>query len=106
VNIRLKKHQGNIRLEHPDKSAVAEHSMNLGHHIQFHNTSILTTKTSYDDHIVREAIEIELRLNNMNREVGFYLSKSWKPIASSLKKPPEHDARSTRPCWSMHTQQL
>jgi hypothetical protein len=50
----------------------------------------------YMDLIVREAIEIELYSNNMNREVGFCLSKSWKPLICSLKKPPEHDARSTR----------
>jgi hypothetical protein len=42
----------------------------------FHNTSILTTITRYMDHIVREAIEIELHPNNMNRDVGFCLSKS------------------------------
>jgi hypothetical protein len=58
-------------LEHPDKSAVAEHNVNLGHHIQFHNTFILTTKTQYVDRIVREVIEIVLHPNNMNREVGF-----------------------------------
>jgi hypothetical protein len=48
------------------------------------------------DHIIREAIEIELQPNNMNREVGFCLSKSWKPLICSLKKPLEHDVRSTR----------
>jgi hypothetical protein len=60
VDIRLKKHQRHIRLEHPDKLAIAEHSIDHGHHIQFHNSSILTTKTRYMDCIVREAIEIEL----------------------------------------------
>jgi hypothetical protein len=48
------------------------------------------------DHIVREAIEIELHPNNMNREMCFCLSSSWKPLICSLKKPPELDARSTR----------
>jgi hypothetical protein len=48
------------------------------------------------DRIVREAIEIELHPSNMNREMGFCLSSSWKPLICSLKKPPEHDAKSTR----------
>jgi hypothetical protein len=39
--------------------------------IQFHNSSILTTKTRYMDRIVREAIEIELRPYNINRENDF-----------------------------------
>jgi hypothetical protein len=28
------------------------------------------------DHIIREAVEIELHLNNINREDGFSLSRS------------------------------
>jgi hypothetical protein len=56
------------------------------HRIQFHNTSILATKSRYMDCIIVEAIEIELHPNNMKRETGFCLSKSWKPLACSLKK--------------------
>jgi hypothetical protein len=46
VNIRLKEHQQHIRLEHLDKSAIAEHSINQGHCIQFHSSTILTTALS------------------------------------------------------------
>jgi hypothetical protein len=95
VDTRLKEHQRYIRLEHPDKSSVAEHTVDLGYRIQFHETSILATKTRYMDRIIREAIEIELHPNNMNRVIGFCLRKSQKPLICSLKKPPEHDGRST-----------
>jgi hypothetical protein len=37
MDMRLKKQQWHIRLEHPEKSAVAEHSVDLGHCIQFHH---------------------------------------------------------------------
>jgi hypothetical protein len=85
VDIRLKEHQRHIRLEHPDKSAIAQHSIDQGYHIQFHNASILATKTRYIDCIVREVIESELHPYNSNREGGFCLSKSWKSLIDSLK---------------------
>jgi hypothetical protein len=59
--------------------------INQGHRIQFHSSFILATKTRYMDRIVREAIEIELHPYSINREGGFCLSKSWKPLIGSLK---------------------
>jgi hypothetical protein len=44
------------------------------------------------DRIGREATEIELHPYNINREDGFCLSKSWKPLIGSLKLP-GHDPR-------------
>jgi hypothetical protein len=92
VDIRWKEHQRHIILEHPDKSAVAEHSIDQGHRIQFHNSPILATKTRYMDRIIREAIEIELHSYNINRESGFCLCKSWNPLIGSLKLS-GHDPR-------------
>jgi hypothetical protein len=83
-----KKNPEKVGLEHPDKSAVAEHCVDSEHSIPFHDTSSLATKIRYMDRTVREAIENELRTNNINRDVGFCLSKSWKPLISSAKKSP------------------
>jgi hypothetical protein len=80
LDIRLKEHQRHIRLEYPDKSDVAENIIDQGRRIQFHSSSILASKTRYMDRIVREAIEIELHPYIINREGGFCLSKSWKPL--------------------------
>jgi hypothetical protein len=44
VDTRLKEHQRHIPLEHPHKLAVADHRDDLGHRVQFHNTSILPLK--------------------------------------------------------------
>jgi hypothetical protein len=76
VDIRLKEHQWHIRLEHPDKSVVAKHSIEHIHCIQFHNSSILATKTRYMDRTVKEAIDIEILYLDINREGGSCLSKS------------------------------
>lgn len=70
---------------------MVEHSINLGHCIQLRHITILSTKLRYMDCIIREAIEIELHPNTINREDGFCLSMSWKPLICSLKdhrKPP------------------
>jgi hypothetical protein len=61
---------------------------------ELQNTTILSTKPRYWDRIIREAIEIEPHPNNINREDGFCLSKSWKPLIYSLKdhrKPRQSD---------------
>jgi hypothetical protein len=65
---------------------MAEHSINLGHHIQFLDASILAVKSRCMECIIREAIEIELHPDNMNREEGCPLSKSWKLLLQTLKE--------------------
>jgi hypothetical protein len=38
------------------------------------------------DQIIREARQIELHPNNINREDGFSLSRSWKPLICDLRE--------------------
>jgi hypothetical protein len=75
VEARLKEHQRYNGLEHPEKSAVAEHSVDLGHRIQFHNTFILATKNQYMDRIVREAIEVRAPSEQYEQRDGFLSQK-------------------------------
>jgi hypothetical protein len=38
------------------------------------------------DRIIREATEIKLHPNNVNKEDGFSLNKSWKPLLQTLQE--------------------
>jgi hypothetical protein len=85
VDIRLKEHQRDIKLEHSDNSSIVEHIIEQGDRIQLHNASILTMKARYMDCIVKEAIEIELHFYGINRAGGCFPSKTWKALMKSLK---------------------
>jgi hypothetical protein len=73
-----------IRFDRPEKSAVAEHSINAGHMIDFNNVSALDRASGYMDRLVKEAIQIRLNHKNFNRDGGFTMSRAWNPVTKLL----------------------
>jgi hypothetical protein len=80
IETRCKEHRRHIHLEQPDKFAVADHSINTGHCIDFSSTIVLDRTLSYMDRRMKEAIGIHLNNINFNRDSGLMLSGAWHPL--------------------------
>jgi len=83
---RSKKHQTYISQNQPEKSRVAKNSSSTSQCINFRGTSLLDITWGYVDCLVKEAIEIHLNKNNVNKDCGFITSQAWSPITNRLMK--------------------
>jgi hypothetical protein len=58
IEARLKEQRRHVRLNQPERSAVAKHSLTTYHRINFNGATKLGTETIYIHRLVREAIDI------------------------------------------------
>jgi hypothetical protein len=72
------------------KSVVTENSTEWGHQIKFKDTEVLTKTAGYMDRLIKEAIEIRMNPNNINRE-GFKLGQVWNPAIKILQTNTRRD---------------
>ncbi|KAJ4432137.1 hypothetical protein ANN_20753 [Periplaneta americana] len=85
IEDRIKEHKRNLRLYYPEKSAVAQHSIEKEHKILFDHTKVINKSSHYWDRTIKEAIEIKLEKNNFNRDGGLQLSQAWTSALDQLR---------------------
>jgi DNA-binding transcriptional MerR regulator len=73
IEARFKEHRRHVRLNQPERSAVAENSVTKYHRIDLDGASKLGTATRHMDRLLMEAIEIRLHPENFNTDDGFNL---------------------------------
>ena len=88
--MRLKEHSAYIIHDRHQKPALAEHARDSRHHIRIEGTKVITREDHCKRRKIREAIEIEKFLSNLNRDDGLKLSECWRPIIHHLRKNITH----------------
>jgi hypothetical protein len=66
------------------KADVAELSVEAGHY-RLQDTMVLARRASNMDHLVKEAIQIQLYPNSFNMDVGFIPSRFRYPASNILQ---------------------
>ena len=85
LNIRIKEHATDLRRDRTSKSALVEHVHSSSHYICMEEVKLVRKEDHYLKRKINEAIEIEKRKNNLNRDDGLKLSNTWKPLLETLK---------------------
>ena len=86
LKVRIKEHTADLRRERISKSALAEHVHSSSHYICMEEAKLVRKEEHCLKRKIKEAIEIEKRKNNFNRDDGLKLSNTWKPLLEKLKK--------------------
>lgn len=86
IKTRITEHKRHTRLQQPDRSAVAQHSLENNHTINFEQVEILAKERGFYNLSRREAVEIEQHPNNFNRDNGYKLSNIWKQVLKNKQQ--------------------
>ena len=86
---RIKEHNRDIRLAHTQTSAVSEHANETGHLPLWNQVKFIDRDPHRYTRRVKEAIQIRLHSNNINRDSGMEIPEAWIP---TIRK---HNSRST-----------
>ncbi|XP_071450011.1 uncharacterized protein [Hetaerina americana] len=75
IETRLKEHKRHLRLGQLKKSAIG-----VDHSIDFNGTNLISRAGGYRDRVIKESIEIRMAGRDFNRDSGYSLSNTRKPV--------------------------
>lgn len=84
INQRISEHATDLKHRRTKSSALAKHVENTKHHVCIEEANVIAKVSQFHHRKFRESLEIEKRLNNLNREDGWKISSCWIPALSSL----------------------
>ena len=85
---RIKEHDRDIRLAHTQTSAVSEHANETGHLPLWNQVKFMDRDPHRYTRRVKEAIQIRLHSNNINRDSGIGYLRSESITAVQLQSRP------------------
>ena len=83
INQRISEHTTDLKHRRVKSSALAEHAEKTNHHVCIEEASVIVKVSHFHHRKFREALEIEKRPSNLNREDGWKISRCWVPALSS-----------------------
>ena len=83
IHQRISEHAADLRHGKSKSSTLAEHAEKTKHKVCIEEAKVVAKVAQFHHRKFREAIEIERRPNNLNRDDGWKISSCWIPALSS-----------------------
>ena len=77
LGVRLSEHRRALRLNQPDKSAIAEHALKTDHNINWDGVQVVSQEQNWGQRRWKEAIAIHQHQADLNRNDGFCLPSQY-----------------------------
>ena len=79
INKRISEHATDLRHGRAKSSALAEHAEKTKHQVCIEEAQVIARVAQFHHSKLREALEIEKRPLNLNRDDGWKISRCWIP---------------------------
>lgn len=83
INQRINEHLVDLKHGRAKSSALAKHAEKTKHHVCIEEARVIAKVAQFHHRKIREALEIEKRSNNLNRDDSWKISSRWILALSS-----------------------